>query len=135
MSTDRPTPRSRPRPPADADLDPADLAPGRRDDPPARRTPTPAPAAEAPAPRASAPRRAKSSTSDSLPDDLPLAEALQLMQSGGPTKQLGLRISEPVYNLLAQTARDSNTKQRTLLEYAIVKAFATEEGKRTWRVK
>jgi|SRR5699024_8450253 len=115
MSSDRPTPRNRPRPAADTGADPADLGPVR----PQAVTATPA---ETTAPAA-------------LPDDLPLADALRLMQSGGPTKQLGQRISEPVYDLLVRTAEATKTKQRTLIEYAIVKAFATEEGQRTWRAR
>lgn len=117
MTSDRPTPRSRPRPAADAGADPADLGP-------VRRHPTPAAPVE-PTPAQPA----------ALPDDLPLADALRLMQSGGPTKQLGQRISEPVYDLLVRTAEATKTKQRTLIEYAIVKAFATEEGQRTWRAR
>lgn len=121
MKSDRPTPRSRPRPAADAGADPADLGP-------VRRQPTPAAPVEAtPAQPAAEPA--------ALPDDLPLADALRLMQSGGPTKQLGQRISEPVYDLLVRTAEATKTKQRTLIEYAIVKAFATEEGQRTWRAR
>lgn len=115
MSSDRPTPRSRPRPAADTGADPADLGPVRRQ----VVTGTPA----------------EATASAALPDDLPLAEALRLMQSGGPTKQLGQRISEPVYDLLVRTAEATKTKQRTLIEYAIVKAFATEEGQRTWRAR
>lgn len=113
MSTDRPTPRPRPRPAPDAGTaDPADL-------------PAAWPVAES-ARAASGP-----SDPDALPDDLPLSQVLRM--SAGPTEQLGTRIAKPIRKLLRETSAASGVKERALLEYAIVRAFGTEEGRRQWR--
>ena len=55
-----------------------------------------------------------------------------LRLTSGPTRQLGVRISEPIYDLLARTSAETGIKPRQLIEYAITRVFATEEGQREW---
>ena len=107
MTADRPTPRARPRPAPDAGADPADLGM------PAERVPVlqPAPATS----------------------DIPVAQMLRM--TAGPTKQLGQRISVGVWELLIATSKQTGVRPRALLEYAVVQAFATEEGRREWQEK
>jgi len=65
--------------------------------------------------------------------DIPLAQMLRM--TAGPTKQLGQRISVGVWELLMATSRQTGVRPRALLEYAVVQAFATEEGRREWQGK
>lgn len=108
-ANDRPTPRERPRPAPDSGEDPADL-------------PT-------------IPNRAQPTSEPAATAATPLAWNAFKMQSAGPTKQLGQRVSKPVYDLLSDVHESTGIKMRALIEYAITQTYGTEEGKKLWQEK
>lgn len=71
--------------------------------------------------------------SDVAPDTL--WTAFRLLQSSGPTQQLGVHVSKEVHGLLREVSEATGIKQRALVEYALTQTYGTTEGRKLWQKK